>query len=272
MLHFIQDPVQDSLGDLLIAKAARHCFGSCKSAELTKLVRGRSAAAQGKVGARTLAGSDTFRHFRPHGLKDFPLKDIRQAMGGHISKRHRTKPDVAETCKFGRECVDIPAMRDGQNGEGHVLVIAWPGLLRDIHQRTKNRADFADTDTALGGPVKHALEEGAEPGAGIIARQTRATIHTLDLLDIESDIEDPLLGKEIDQRFGAIQCGPRDDADDVEGYGVALEGCDALHCGGVTAVPLTRAAMQIMQRCRTIEADSDAQLVLGEERAPGIVD
>src|SRR5262245_44004875 len=193
-------------------------------------------------------------------------------MGGHISKRHRSKPDVAKTCKFGRECVDIPAMRDGQNGEGHVLIIAWPLPARDIHQRTKNSADFADTHTALRGPVEHAREEGAEPGAGIIARQTRATIHTLDLLDIESDIEDSLFGKKINQRFGAIQCGPRHDADDMEGYGVALECCDAAHCSGVTAVAQTRTAMQVMQGCRTIEADTDVQLMLGEERAPGIVD
>ena len=101
MLHFIQDPVQDSFGDLLIAKAARHRFGPGKSAKLAELVRRRSAATQGKVGAAPFAGSDTFRNFRPHGLKDTPLKDIRQAMGGHVSKRHRAKLNVAKAGKLG---------------------------------------------------------------------------------------------------------------------------------------------------------------------------
>src|SRR5690242_19524797 len=143
MLHFTQDTVQDRLADLLIAKTAGHRFGSGKSTKLSQLVRGRSAAAQGKVRASPLAGLDALRYFRPHGLEDISLKDIRQAVSSHISQRHRANSTMTEAGKLGRESIDIPAMGNSQNGKGQILVIAQPGLVLNFPHCAKHGAYFA---------------------------------------------------------------------------------------------------------------------------------
>ncbi len=94
----------------------------------------------------------------------------------------------------------------------------------------------------------------------------------LALLDVEADPLDPFVHIKLEHLARRGQALRREHRDHMERHAMAAQPADAGNRPLEGAAPGARPPVDVVQRLRAVDADADADLLGGEEFAPGIVD
>ena len=159
------------------------------------------------------------------------------------------------------------------NAERLVLRVSRQVSKRRMPERSQHFLPLANRKRWIGrlSTIQHAPEEFAEASIYASALQCRAAIDALDLLDVEADVANAFLDKEVQHFVDSVEALCPDHADYVKRYVVAAQGIDTPDDAGMCPFARPSSPPGIMKPGGPVQTYAHANRMLLKKFAPCIV-